>query len=99
MPTAGVRLWWNTEQENTVWVEQSAEVAHSFLAETISAKESLRLLPPPFGRLATAMSARRIRELQTSLGSEGLWLKFDLSGLIGVRPRTGRNKLRPPSPW
>jgi hypothetical protein len=94
-----LRFWWSTDQDNTVWIEESSEIARSLLADTAASRESLRLLPPPFGRLAATMSARRRRELEASLGPDGLWLKFDLSGLVRVRPRTSANKLRPPMPW
>lgn len=98
-PTAGLRFWWNTDQDNTVWIEESAEIARSYFAATPRARDSLLLLPPPFGRLAATMSPRRLRELEPSIGPDGLWLKFDLSGLVSVRPRTQANKLKPPSPW
>ena len=98
-PTAGLRFWWSTDQENTVWVEESAEIARSAFSGPSSARDSLLLLPPPFGRLAATISPRRLRELESSLGPDGLWLKFDLSGLVSVRPRTSANKLKPPTPW
>jgi hypothetical protein len=96
-PTAGLRFWWSTDQENTVWIEESTEIARSALSAAATAP--LLLLPPPFGRLASTISPRRRRELESFLGPDGLWLKFDLSGLISVRPRTPANKLKPPTPW
>jgi hypothetical protein len=33
-PTAGLRLWWNTDQDNTVWIEESTEIARSSFAAT-----------------------------------------------------------------
>jgi hypothetical protein len=82
-----------------VWIEESTEIVRSSFAATPGARDSLLLLPPPFGRLAATMSSRRLRELEPSIGPDGLWLKFDLSGLVSVRPRTSANKLKPPTPW
>jgi|SRR5262245_17101993 len=98
-PTAGLRFWWSSDHQNTVWIEGSTEITRSLLSAAPAARDSWLLLPPPFGHLAATMSPRRLRELEPSIGPDGLWLKFDLSGLVNARPRTPANKLKPPTPW
>jgi hypothetical protein len=59
----------------------------------------LALIPPPFGPVILAAVKKRHAMFCKNIGSNGEFIKFDLTGPVAGRKRTPANMQKTPSPW